>query len=403
MANLPTLACLNDNINVSDEELVRDYFEKGFTYLEIKEFLNVKHDIKISLSTIKRWLRKMGLFRRALIHRRTSIPDIEIAVQSQLQGSGAQLGYRRIWAHLSRQGIIARKEDIRKCILQLDPLGVDLRRRGRLRRRKYCNPGPNSAWHLDGHDKLKPYGFSIHGCIDGYSRRLLWLEVASTNKKPALVAKYYLNAVKQLKGVPKTLKADDGTEHSLIEPIHICLREPTAGNTASNSFSIVSSPVNQRIESYWSKLRKDRPGWWKSFFEDMIDLELFNADNPVLVDCLRFCFMHIIRDELYSVANEWNQHLISKSLNGGPSGRPDTMFFLPHLYNAPNNLQNVDVNDVDEFYATITGIPMPLDYSEEFQEFADTVMAIHNVQMSSNAETGLNLYMFLCRQIEQYS
>ena len=117
MANLPTLACLNDNINVSDEELVRDYFEKGFTYLEIKEFLNVKHDIKISLSTIKRWLRKMGLFRRALIHRRTSIPDIEIAVQSQLQGSGAQLGYRRIWAHLSRQGIIARKEDIRKCIL----------------------------------------------------------------------------------------------------------------------------------------------------------------------------------------------------------------------------------------------------------------------------------------------
>ena len=22
-------------------------------------------------------------------------------------------------------------------------------------------------WHLDGYDKLKPYGFAIHGCIDG--------------------------------------------------------------------------------------------------------------------------------------------------------------------------------------------------------------------------------------------
>ena len=27
--------------------------------------------------------------------------------------------------------------------------------------------GPNYLWHMDGNDKLKPYGFSIHGCIDG--------------------------------------------------------------------------------------------------------------------------------------------------------------------------------------------------------------------------------------------
>ena len=28
--------------------------------------------------------------------------------------------------------------------------------------------GPNSVWHCDGMDELKPYGFAIHGCIDGY-------------------------------------------------------------------------------------------------------------------------------------------------------------------------------------------------------------------------------------------
>ena len=27
--------------------------------------------------------------------------------------------------------------------------------------------GPNYVWHCDGYDKLKPYGFPIHGCIDG--------------------------------------------------------------------------------------------------------------------------------------------------------------------------------------------------------------------------------------------
>ena len=26
----------------------------------------------------------------------------------------------------------------------------------------------SQLWHLDGYDKLKPYGFAIHGCIDGY-------------------------------------------------------------------------------------------------------------------------------------------------------------------------------------------------------------------------------------------
>ena len=28
--------------------------------------------------------------------------------------------------------------------------------------------GPNYCWHVDGLDKLKTYGFAIHGCIDGY-------------------------------------------------------------------------------------------------------------------------------------------------------------------------------------------------------------------------------------------
>ena len=30
-----------------------------------------------------------------------------------------------------------------------------------------CYQGPNFIWHMDGYDKLKPYGITIHGCIDG--------------------------------------------------------------------------------------------------------------------------------------------------------------------------------------------------------------------------------------------
>ena len=57
----------------------------------------------------------------------------------------------------------------------IDSEGTRLRLR--LRRRRYVSEGPNSSWHADGFDKLKPYGFPNRGCIDGYSRRILWLKV----------------------------------------------------------------------------------------------------------------------------------------------------------------------------------------------------------------------------------
>jgi hypothetical protein len=50
-----------------------------------------------------------------------------------------------------------------------------MRKQHKLKRRVYQNPGPNAVWHADGYDKLKPYDFAIHGCIDGWSRKVLWL------------------------------------------------------------------------------------------------------------------------------------------------------------------------------------------------------------------------------------
>ena len=96
---------------------------------------------------------------------------------------------------LISKGIQCRREDVRKMVRNKDPEGVQLRKWRRLRRRKYTSLGPNFVWHIDGHDKLKPYGFSIHGGIDGFSRRALWLEISKSNKMPEVIAKYYLDAV----------------------------------------------------------------------------------------------------------------------------------------------------------------------------------------------------------------
>lgn len=36
--------------------------------------------------------------------------------------------------------------------------------------------GSNDVCHMDGYDKLKPFGFPINGAIDGFSMKVLWLK-----------------------------------------------------------------------------------------------------------------------------------------------------------------------------------------------------------------------------------
>ena len=103
----------------------------------------------------------------------------------------------------------------------------------------------------------------------------------------------------------------------------------------------------------------------------MVDLRLYDPTDHVQDECLRYCFMDIVRKELNSVAVEWNQHIISRSINGGPSGQPDTMYFLPHLYDAENYLENVDLAEIESIYQDVTSSPK--DYqvsSKNLQNFS---------------------------------
>ena len=80
-----------------------------------------------------------------------------------------------------------------------------------------------TVWHADGYDKLKPYGFPIHGCIDGWSRKLLrkllWLVVTRSNNYNYNIASYYLQAVEEYGGCPIEFDTDSGTENETMAAI----------------------------------------------------------------------------------------------------------------------------------------------------------------------------------------
>ena len=41
--------------------------------------------------------------------------------------------------------------------------------------------------HIDGDEKLKTFGFPIHGCIDGFSRKLMRLVASTSNNDIVIV------------------------------------------------------------------------------------------------------------------------------------------------------------------------------------------------------------------------
>ena len=77
-----------------------------------------------------------------------------------------------MWHTLRMEGYMVPRVVVQTLLKEMDPEGCKQRRAKRLKRRIYSVPGPNFCWHIYGYDKLKPYGFAIHGCIDGWSRKV---------------------------------------------------------------------------------------------------------------------------------------------------------------------------------------------------------------------------------------
>ena len=71
----------------------------------------------------------------------------------------------------------------------------------------------------------KTFGFPIHGVIDGFSQRVLWLKVTHSNNSPDNIASFFLYAVGELHGCPMQLITDLGTENGLAALIQCYFKD----------------------------------------------------------------------------------------------------------------------------------------------------------------------------------
>ena len=367
--------------NVSqEEELIRSYFYGGFKYDEIREFLEKNHDINMSIATLKRRVKAYGLKRK---NPEYDVNEVREKIRGLLDGPGCSGGYRTVWHTLEIQGIRVPRKIVQEIPKDLDPDGTVERKAHRLQRRTYHNRGPNDVWHCDGYDKLKPFGFPIHGCIDGWSKKMLWLHVTRSNNSPHNIADYYLDAVQHFGGCPQKLVTDLGTENGIVASIQSFFRDDV------ESHRYVPSPRNQRIEGWWSYFRKSRTNWWMNFFKDLEERGVFNQAIELQSECLWFCFASLLQIDIDQVKEHWNTHYIRRSRHDTVSGRPDSLYYLAESNGGVSNLL-LPVPENEMAYARLHIVGTTVE--NNYQDYFNYVMSTCQLNLPENWREGLSLY-----------
>ena len=117
------------------------------------------------------------------------------------------------------------KEDVSKALKSVDPDGVNKQKSKTIVRRKYLSSVSGSIYHMGGNNKLERWGLCIHGCVDGFIRKLLWLVEASSNNDPILTSIYFLRYIKKYRIAPNLLRMDKGRENIYCEDLQLFFTE----------------------------------------------------------------------------------------------------------------------------------------------------------------------------------
>lgn len=224
-------------------------------------------------------------------------------------------------------------------------------------------------------------------CIDGFSRKIIWLRCASSNHNPAVIATYFVDSAERVGGYPAHVRTDCGTENTILAAIQCAVM----GNRSAHVYG--TSPGNQRIEAWWSFFRRYRTQWWIEIFEDLIQYGAFHPSCIREVDCLRYCFMHVVQKDLDAVQQQWNTHRIRPSPGARcPAGVPDELFYLPpppavNCLHTPTCQLPQQVSDALEE-------PRSCD-NPDFQAYLDYLCGFHNWPQSLDSDSALQLYFRL--------
>ena len=155
--------------------------------------------------------------------------------------------------------------------------------------------------HIDSHHKLIRWRLVIHGCIDCYSRLIIYLHCCNKNKAETVKAQFLRSILTFF--WPRRVRSDHGMEK--IEVAGEILKKI---GTLSKSFLTGLSVHNQRIE----RLREDVLHYVLHYCIDLFYFmeanEMLDPLNEVHLLALQLVFIERINTALLDFIVYWNKH-----------------------------------------------------------------------------------------------
>lgn len=161
------------------------------------------------------------------------------------------------------------------------------------------------------------WGIWVQGAIDGYSRKVLYVRVTSTNSQKASAC-HFVESVLEC-GVPGRLRTDRGTENG-----DLLLFAERVNGAGRGSCVQGPSTANERIERLWRDVFTQTLSTFYNLFLHMEKNHILDRVNEIHLFCLQYVFLPRVDAFLQEWKHGWNQRP-SKALQGWS---PDTTWRL---------------------------------------------------------------------------
>lgn len=267
-------------------QLVRFYFyQYGYSDQSIIRDLSRHQGIQLSRFQVQNIRLENGMKRRFRTKEECAqaLQEAISFLEEDLQRTQAIRGFGRgyLWNYVRQKaGVLIAQNRLYNLYRDIFPEEVRKRREGNFKHRTdFTVPGPNFLWCLDGHEKLKRFGFQIYACIDAYSRCIIWFFIGRSSTTAISTLKQFLRTIQHLQMRPFFTRSDHGGETPLwvaaqailaqCGPAEITYEDRNGithrycqGDRITSCHMYGPSTRNVRIESWWRSLRGGASDRW---------------------------------------------------------------------------------------------------------------------------------------------